>query len=44
MADHVNRIALFDHGQLVDIGPHEELLKSSALYKRLAELEFSVEV
>ncbi len=41
---HVDRIALFDHGQLVDIGTHEELLKSSTLYKRLAQLQFSVEV
>jgi len=38
---HVDRIAVFDHGQLVDIGSHEELLKSSELYKRLAELQFN---
>jgi ATP-binding cassette subfamily B protein len=41
---HVDRIAVFDHGQLVDIGSHEELLKSSELYKRLAELQFNVAV
>lgn len=39
---HVDRIAVFDHGQLVDIGTHEELLKSSELYKRLAELQFNM--
>ncbi len=38
---HVDRIAVFDHGQLVDIGSHEELLKTSELYKRLAELQFN---
>jgi ATP-binding cassette subfamily B protein len=37
---HVDRIAVFDHGRLVDIGTHEQLLKSSRLYKRLAELQF----
>jgi ATP-binding cassette subfamily B protein len=37
---HVDRIAVFDHGRLVDIGTHEQLLKSSPLYKRLAELQF----
>jgi len=37
----VDRIAVFDHGQLVDIGTHEQLLKTSELYKRLAELQFN---
>ena len=41
---HVDRIAVFDHGQLVDIGSHEQLLKTSELYKRLAELQFNVAV
>ena len=40
---HVDRIAVFDQGQLVDIGSHDELLKSSELYRRLAELQFQVE-
>jgi len=39
---HVDRIAVFDHGCLVDIGTHEQLLKSSKLYKRLAELQFGL--
>ena len=38
---HVDRIAVFDEGQLVDVGSHDELMASSALYKRLAELQFS---
>ena len=40
---HVDRIAVFDEGQLVDVGSHDELLKSSELYRRLAELQFQVE-
>jgi len=41
---HVDRIAVFDQGCLVDIGTHEQLLKSSQLYKRLAELQFGTSV
>jgi len=39
---HVDRIAVFDQGRLVDIGTHEHLLQSSPLYKRLAELQFGL--
>lgn len=39
---HVDRIAVFEHGQLVDFGNHDELLESSELYRRLAELQFQV--
>ncbi|GLQ33331.1 ABC transporter transmembrane domain-containing protein [Litoribrevibacter albus] len=38
---HVDRIAVFDHGKLVDIGTHQTLLSSSPLYARLAELQFN---
>jgi ATP-binding cassette subfamily B protein len=41
---HVDRIAVFDDGKLLDIGSHEELMESSELYKRLAELQFSSDV
>ncbi len=38
---HVDRIAVFDHGKLADIGTHEALMESSDLYKRLAQLQFN---
>ncbi|WP_419812270.1 ABC transporter transmembrane domain-containing protein [Bacterioplanoides sp.] len=40
---HVDRIAVFDQGKLVAIGSHQELLNTSPLYKRLAELQFNSE-
>ncbi|MDP5052975.1 MAG: ABC transporter ATP-binding protein, partial [Congregibacter sp.] len=33
-------IAVLDHGKVVATGTHDELLKSSALYARLAKLQF----
>ena len=37
---HAQRIAVLDHGRLVGIGTHEELLQSSELYAGLARLQF----
>ena len=37
---HVDRILLFEHGQLIASGSHQSLLKSSPLYGRLARLQF----
>ncbi len=36
-----DRIVVLDHGRIVAIGSHEELLRSNALYARLAALQFT---
>ena len=41
---HVDRIAVFEQGKLADIGSHQQLLESSSLYKRLAQLQFNLAV
>ena len=38
---HVDRIIVVDRGKIVAQGTHHELLKTSPLYKRLAELQFN---
>lgn len=35
----VDRIAVFDKGRLVDVAPHEELLKRCAIYREMVELQ-----
>lgn len=37
---HTDSIAVFNHGELVELGSHRELMKSSELYSRLAKLQF----
>jgi len=37
---HVDAIAVFDQGELVDMGTHEQLMTSSELYSQLAKLQF----
>ncbi|MDB4978990.1 MAG: hypothetical protein JWM56_1176 [Candidatus Peribacteria bacterium] len=35
----VDRIAVFSDGRLIDIGPHDELVKSCAIYREMVELQ-----
>ena len=37
-----NRILLMDRGRLLAVGTHESLMVESALYRTLAELQFSI--
>ena len=37
-----DRILLLDHGRIKAVGSHERLMVDSALYRTLAELQFSV--
>ena len=38
----VDRIVVLDHGRIVEVGRHDQLVESAGLYARLAALQFSV--
>ncbi|MFM2590282.1 ABC transporter ATP-binding protein/permease [Vibrio sp. TBV020] len=37
---HADKIAVFEHGKLVDLGNHKKLMAGCELYQRLVELQF----
>jgi ABC-type multidrug transport system fused ATPase/permease subunit len=37
---HADRIVVLDRGRIVQVGPHEQLLSQSGLYRRLYETQF----
>ena len=37
-----DRIVVIDHGQVVDVGRHADLVRRDGLYARLAELQFNL--
>ena len=39
-----DRIVVIDHGQVVDVGRHADLVRRDGLYARLAELQFNLSV
>jgi subfamily B ATP-binding cassette protein MsbA len=38
---HADRIVVMDKGQIVDIGPHSDLIRRNPLYKRLYDIQFA---
>ena len=39
----VNKIIVLDHGEIKEMGSHQELLRLNGYYKRLYDLQFSSE-
>jgi subfamily B ATP-binding cassette protein MsbA len=39
--EHADRIVVLEHGQIVESGPHVELIKKDGLYANLHRIQFS---
>jgi subfamily B ATP-binding cassette protein MsbA len=39
--EHADRIVVLDHGQIVESGPHADLIKKDGLYTNLHRIQFS---
>ncbi len=39
--EHADRIVVLDHGQIVENGPHQDLIKNDGLYANLHRIQFS---
>ncbi len=39
--EHADKIAVLDHGEIVEYGPHQELIAKNGLYAGLHRLQFS---
>jgi subfamily B ATP-binding cassette protein MsbA len=37
---HADKIVVLDHGRILDMGPHRQLLKTCPLYKKLYDIQF----
>jgi subfamily B ATP-binding cassette protein MsbA len=40
---HADLIVVLDKGRIVETGPHHELLANGGLYKKLFEMQFSIQ-
>jgi subfamily B ATP-binding cassette protein MsbA len=38
----VNKIVVFDHGKIVQMGDHQSLMQEGGLYKRLYQMQFKL--